>query len=122
LNIIYIIIGLFLTDKGRNYAISQKSLITEMYKSMGKISKGLYAVSQISFRPSMYVFYIVVLIFSQIAFLEPNLIPFNLGDFFQSIEYGLLILIAYDNLKVLLMKEYEWFKKNVDPEVEDSDK
>ncbi|MCL2687674.1 MAG: hypothetical protein FWE58_03990 [Methanobrevibacter sp.] len=117
LNIIYIVIGLFLTDKGRKYAILKKDLITEMYKNeMGKITRTIYAISQISFRPSMYVFYIVVLIFSQIASLEPSLIPFNLGDFFHSIEYGLLILMAYDGLKVLLIKEWQWFKENVNPE------
>ena len=121
LNVIYIIIGLYLTDKGHEYAISKKTTITEMYKNMGKISKFLYGVSQISFRPSMYVFYIIVLIFSQITFLEPGLIPFSLGNFFQSIEYGLLILMAYDNLKALLKKEWQWFKENVDPEVNDND-
>jgi len=114
LNIIYIIIGLFLTDKGRKFAISQKNLIKEMYKNMGRISKVFYAVSQISFRPSMYVFYIIVLIISQIASLEPSLIPFSLGNFFHSIESGILILITYDSLKVLLIKEWKWFKENVD--------
>ena len=116
LNIFYIIFGLFLTDKGRKFGLSKKNEIIEVYKEMGKVSKKFFDFSQVSFRPSMYVFYIVVLIFSNLSLHEKNLIPFKLEDFFRSIEYGILILMAYDNLKVLLIKEWQWYKENVAPE------
>ncbi|MCL2436377.1 MAG: hypothetical protein FWD09_09625 [Lentimicrobiaceae bacterium] len=116
LNILYIILGLFLADKGRKFGLSKKNEIIEMYKGMGKITKTIFDFSQVSFRPSMYVFYIIVLIFSNLSLHERNLIPFNLEDFFSSIEYGILILMAYDNLKALLINEWQWFKENVAPE------
>jgi len=116
LNILYIIIGLFAADKGRKFGLLKRSTIIETYKDMGKIAKTFYGFSQVSFRPSMYVFYILVLIFSNLTLHEKNLIPFNLEDFFRSIEYGILILMAYDNLKILLIKEWQWFKENVAPE------
>ena len=121
LNILYIIVGLYSTDKARKFALSKKDQIIDMYKRMGRVTKVLYAASQVSFRPSMYVFYIIVLVISQIAFLEPGLVPYGLGDFFNSIGYGLLILITYDSLTVLLRKEWKWFKENVSPDPADTD-
>ena len=116
LNILYIIFGLFLADKGRKFGLLKKNVIIEVYKEMGKVSKAFYDFSQVSFRPSMYVFYIIVLIFSNLTLHEKNLIPLHLEDFFRSIEYGILILMAYDNLKILLIKEWQWYKENVAPE------
>jgi len=69
----------------------------------------------------MYVFYILVLIFSQMYAFESGIMPYYLGNYFNPIEYGLLILITFDSLKVLLLNEWQWFKKNVDPETNDKD-
>ncbi|MCL2441454.1 MAG: hypothetical protein FWD14_06915 [Treponema sp.] len=121
LNIIYIIIGLIITDKARNFGLLKRDLIIEIYKEMGIIFKTFYAVTQVSFRPGMYVFYILVLIFSQMYTFESDIMPYYLGNFFHSIEYGLLVLITFDSLKVLLLNEWKWFKKNVDPEINDKD-
>jgi len=113
LNLIYIVLGLFLTDKARKYAIAKKSEIKKVYdEEFGPIGKKLYASTQITFRTTMYIFYIGILILSRLSALESNPIPFNLGDFFHSLEYGLLILIAYDNVKVLLEKDLQWFDEN----------
>ena len=122
LNVVYIIVGLYFTDKGRKFGLSRRDEIIETYKEMGKIMRTIFAASQVSFRPSMYVFYILILVISQVYVLRPGLIPNHLGDFFRSLEYGLLILLAYDNLKVLLIKEWQWFKENVSPEANDLNK
>jgi len=59
----------------------------------------------------MYMFYIVVLVLSRVEILKPGLIPFRLGDFFLSLEYGILVLFAFDQLFALLVSDMRWFRK-----------
>ncbi|MCL2701983.1 MAG: hypothetical protein FWE91_00025 [Defluviitaleaceae bacterium] len=59
-------------------------------------------------------FYIAVLILSRVTILRPELIHVELRDFFVSLEYGLILLIVFDKLRELMMKDREWFKENLE--------
>jgi len=113
LNIVFIIIGLSLDGIARRYATRNAPLIKEMYASMGFVLKAIYIISQGFLRTSMYIFYAAVLIFSSISTLRPHLIPFGLGEFFLSIEYGILLLFVVDNLKALFKSDKQWLKDNL---------
>ena len=64
---------------------------TAFSKMMNLISKGG------SFKTGLYLFYIVLLICSAIASVEPDLLDLgSYSAYFQSTEYGILILIAAD--------------------------
>jgi len=113
LNILLIIIMLFCDDKAHRYAERKTTEIREVFAEMN-IALKIFFVFSIGFvKTGMYIFYMIGLIISKIAELEPNLVPFGLGYFFKSIEYGLILLFVLDNLKELTKKDAQWLKKNV---------
>ena len=61
----------------------------------------------------MYQFYMVATILSVVTRLRPEFLPVELGNFFSSIEYGILLLLVFDNIKVLLEKDSKWFRQHI---------
>ena len=113
LNIIFIVIGLSIDRIARRFATNKAPQIREMYSEMGIFLKAVYILSQGFIRTAMYLFYAAVMIFSGVATFRPNLIPFGLVDFFLSIEYGLILLLVFDNLRGLFISDRQWLKDNL---------
>ncbi|MCL2836472.1 MAG: hypothetical protein FWE00_07060 [Defluviitaleaceae bacterium] len=115
LNIVYIAAVLLLDNAAHRFAAKKANTIRHMlYRDMGPISRNIYILTQGFCRTGMYMFYIAVLILSRVTILRPELIHVELRDFFVSLEYGLILLIVFDKLRELMMKDREWFKENLE--------
>ena len=112
-NILLIIVMLTCDRLARRFAEKRESDIRTMYAEMGVISKAVYQFSQGFIRTSLYMFYIVALILSGVNSLKPALMPYDLGNFFSSIEYGVILLFAFDTLIGLLEKDKKWIIMNL---------
>jgi hypothetical protein len=76
----------------------------------------LWYCGSASFKSSLYIFYFVMLICFAIVSAEPNFpILSNMRYYFQSLEYGILILFAGDNFLKQLFKDQKG-KQEVDRE------
>ena len=114
LNIVYIIIVLFLDYKARRFAERRSDeLRSALYTEMSPISSILFMLTQGFNLTAMYIFYIVILVLSQVTTFKPDLIPLELGDFFTSLEYGIILLVVFDRLRELLIMDINWFEENL---------
>jgi len=118
LNIVIIVSGLYLDKAARRFAKkSEQILRNELFEAQKtlfiRVSKVMYTFSQVFFRTTMYQFYMVATILSVVTRLRPDFLPVELGNFFTSIEYGILLLLVFDNIKVLLEKDSNWFRQHI---------
>jgi len=67
--------------------------------------------SWVSFKTVLYVFYIFILIASQIIKFEPDLVGGSLKNFIIANEYSILILVAYDQLTSQFSKDRDRIDK-----------
>ncbi|MDR3063560.1 MAG: hypothetical protein LBU40_05410 [Methanobrevibacter sp.] len=67
--------------------------------------------NNISFKTILYLFYVFILILSQIIDNNPTLVSENLANFILSNNYSILLLIALDMLIGQVSKERERMKK-----------
>ncbi|MCL2195712.1 MAG: hypothetical protein FWB76_07165 [Oscillospiraceae bacterium] len=75
-------------------------------KRNGMFSRFLYWESLISFKTTLYLFYIFILIISRVFTLEPQLIFHEVFySFVLSIEYGLILVVVFDKLIDHLAKD-----------------
>jgi len=65
----------------------------------------------VSYKTALYLFYILILFFSQIINSYPTLINENLKNFVSANEYSILILIAVDLLARQFLKDRETSKE-----------
>ena len=113
LNIAAIVIMLYLDGVAHRFAARKAHDIRKAYADMGAFLKAIFLLGQGFTRTGMYMFYIVALVLSRFEILRPGLIPFDLGDFFISIEYGIILLFAFDTLKGLFVKDKRWFDEKL---------
>jgi len=118
LNIAMIITGLFLDNAARRFAKKSEHILrNELFEGQktlfGKAAKIMYIFSQVFFRTTMYQFYMVATILSVVTRLRPGFLPIELGNFFSSIEYGILLLLVFDNIKILFEKDGKWFRQHI---------
>jgi len=126
LSIVIIVAGLYMDKLGRKFAkkserIIRKELFIEQKTLFGKAARTMYTFSLVFVRTTMYQFYMVATILSVVTKLRPELLPFKLGDFFSAIEYGILLLLVFDNIKVLTEKDSIWFKQHIGLDKGDKD-
>ncbi|MGL4670359.1 MAG: hypothetical protein ACRCVG_07210 [Methanobacteriaceae archaeon] len=82
--------------------IQSKDIVTglmkekDMEKSYNSI-QGLID-SAISFKTELYLFYVFILIFSQIIDFSPELVSEDLANFILANSYSILLLIAFDRI------------------------
>jgi hypothetical protein len=100
-NLGIIIIALTFDELTFKYFQSKK--IVKQIKKEKDIKKAYYTIqsfldSFISFKTILYLFYIFILIASQIIDFYPTLINENLVNFILANRYSILILIAFDRL------------------------
>jgi hypothetical protein len=113
LNIAAIVIMLFLDNAAHRFAAKKANEIRRVYAGMGVVLKAVFLLGQGFTRTAMYMFYIVALVLSKIEALSPDLMPFELGDFFVSIEYGIILLFAFDTFRELLKTDKKWFEEKL---------
>jgi len=63
--------------------------------------------SFVSFKTVLYIFYIFILVFSQILDFYPELIGGNIGNFVNANSYSILLLIAFDQVIGQFSKDRE---------------
>ena len=95
LTIDYIIHGV-LQSKG--FIITEKNY---------RFARFLYLDSLVSFKTTVYLFYIIVLVVSQIISFRPTPANAEIANFFTTIEYGILFVIALDTLIGSVFKDME---------------
>jgi len=95
LTVDYIIHGI-LQSKG--FVITEKSY---------RLARFLYLDSLVSFKTTVYLFYIVVLVVSQIISFRPTPANEEIANFFVTIEYGILFVIALDTLIGSVFKDMD---------------
>jgi len=113
LNIIAIVVMLYLDGIAHKFAVRRAHDIRAAYADMGAALRAVFLLGIGFTRTGMYIFYIVALILSRFQALRPDLMPFALGDFFASIEYGIILLFAFDTLKGLFAKDRQWFDEKL---------
>jgi undecaprenyl pyrophosphate phosphatase UppP len=64
-----------------------------------------HTLNFISFRTALYLFYIIVLIFSRVAILSPDLLNEDIQNFVLSVEYCLILLVVFDKFIVYLTND-----------------
>jgi len=68
-------------------------------------ARWVYFESLISFKTTIYLFYIFVLIVSRISVIDPTLVSEDFRSFLMSIEYGLILVVAFDKLSEHFFKD-----------------
>ncbi|MCL2574737.1 MAG: hypothetical protein FWE34_09335 [Defluviitaleaceae bacterium] len=101
-NVVFIIILL----------IIDKLLHAELLSDKFKVTKRnyfyaiwMYFENLISFKTTIYVFYIFILITSRVTTIDPTLVSEDFRNFVLSIEYGLILVVAFDKLMEHLFKD-----------------
>ena len=129
LNIVMIILGLHLDKVARRFADKsaptiRKELFSERGTVFARIARVLYTVSLGFFRTTMYQFYMIATVLAVVTTHLYDFLPFELSNFFSSIEYGILLLLVFDNIKVLTAKDSTWFRQHIglDLQREDSER
>jgi len=103
-NIVSMVIFLFLDKLGTN------QLLSKNLKVDGN-TIWLYLTSMVSFKTTLYLFYAFILIVSRVSLLEPGIIDPEFQRFVLSIEYTLVLLVAYDKFFEHLTKDDQRLRK-----------
>ena len=101
-NIIFIIILLVYDKIAQTRMQSPKFVIT---KRNYFIALWMHIENYISFKTTLYIFYIFILIASRVTTIDPTLVSEDFRNFVLSIEYGLILVIAFDKLVEHLFKD-----------------
>ncbi|MCL2150047.1 MAG: hypothetical protein FWH51_03840 [Dehalococcoidia bacterium] len=100
-NLVIIILGLTVDELGIRTYQSEKYVMRmkqekDVEKSVSYLQRGLNIA--VSFKTDLYLFYIFVLIVSQIIDFNPTLADEVFGNFIRIASHGILLLIALDML------------------------
>ena len=131
-NLALIILTLAIDEYYMKKLMKSDELIIQMMKGEDSkkkyrsIQRGLNNVG--SFKADVYLFYILILVFSQIIEYRPALVGESLGAFFHVNSYSILLLLAFDTLAGQYSKDRERMKTILDriekslPETQDTEK
>ena len=113
-NIALIVIGVMLDELTPRMYQSKRTI--EQIKEEEDKEKTLRIVqshmdSFVSYKTSLYLFYIFILIISQIIDFDPELVGEDLGNFINATKYSILLLISYDFLLEQFSKDRRRMKK-----------
>ena len=107
-NIAFIIIFLLLDKLANDILLSKEMIITKKNYFLAGL---VHTVSYISFKTTLYLFYAFILIASRMSLLEPNLFNDVFRGFVLSIEYCLILLVAFDKFIEHLLKDDKRIKR-----------
>lgn len=109
-NLAFIVLGLAL-DAFALKALDPKSIATDLETERNKEASlrlvWLYLDSFISFKTALYLFYIIILVVSQLAVFNPGLVGEDMGNFLHVNQFNLVVLIAFDRFTVHFAKDRE---------------
>ena len=106
LNLLFIVVILLLEKRIDSIMLSRNFAITPQTKRRTVIiEKTLYLAHMVSFKTSLYLFYIVILLVSRAAALEPDIISDYIRTYIHSIEYCVLLLIPFDKFLEQVLKD-----------------
>ena len=97
------IVGFLVLDKVVNDILLDKEYI--ITKENYLITMVVHSLSLISFRTILYLFYTFILIASRVSILEPELLNDEFRSFVFSIEYCLILLVAFDKFIEQLLRD-----------------
>jgi hypothetical protein len=100
-NLALIVAGLVLDElsiRGLESEMTAEKIKTEKEKRQYYSMVRWLAGSYVSFKTVLYLFYIIILVASQIIAFNPALVSENLGNFVLANNYSILFLIAIDML------------------------
>ena len=107
-NLALIIIGLGI-DAYMYKMLESKKLVQEL-KEEKNPEKGYRYIQNlldnyVSFKTSLYLFYVIILVLSQIIVFYPTLFSENISHFIMANNYSILLLIAFDMLSSQFSKD-----------------
>ena len=100
-NLVLIILGLAV-DSSIHKTLQSKNLAKQL-KDEKNPEQGYRFIqfvidNYVSFKTTLYIFYVIILVFSQIIAFYPTLLSANISNFILANNYSILILIAFDML------------------------
>ena len=101
-NITFIVAFLLLDKLATETLLSKELVIT---KKNCLIAGTIHMFSFISFKTTLYLFYSFILIVSRVSILEPSLVNYDFQRFVFSIEYCLILVVAFDKFSEYLQKD-----------------
>jgi len=107
-NIVFIVGFIALDKLANDILLSDELVIT---KKNYYVAMVLHATSYVSFKTVLYLFYTFILIVSRISILEPNLMSADFRGFVLSIEYCLILVVAFDKFSEHLLKDDRRIKR-----------
>jgi len=107
-NIVFIALLLVL-DKLINETLLSKELV--ITKANYFFAMLVHILSFISFKTVLYLFYTFILVISRVSILEPDLFSESFRGFVLSIEYCLILVVAFDKFTEYLSKDTERIKR-----------
>jgi len=103
---IFFIIAMLLMDMLANHYLSKEDFVEANHSKLHNFfSKLLFFSHFVSFKTSLYLFYVVMLVVSRISILETDIINPYLRTFIYSVEYGVLLLVPLDKFIDLLIRD-----------------
>jgi len=82
----------------------------EITKKNYRFARYMYMDSYISVRTTVYLFYIIILVVSQILSFSPTSTNEDFMNFILTVEYGIILVIAFDTLIGAIFKDMERIK------------
>ena len=105
---VVLIIVILLIDKlilarmqSKEFIVTKKNYIFALW---------MHIENYVSFRTTIYLFYIFILVASRVSTIDPGLVSEDFRSFVLSIEYGLILVIAFDKLIEHLYKDIKRVK------------
>ena len=102
------IIAMLILDKiihskmqSRDFLITKKSRLFWLW---------MHVENFVSFKSTIYLFYIFILVISRVSTINPKLISADFRNFVLSIEYGLVLVVAFDKLTEHIFKDIKRVK------------
>jgi hypothetical protein len=107
-NIAFIIIFLIFDKIANDVLHSEEFVITKRNFPIAMLT---HTISFISFKTTLYLFYTFILIVSRVSLLAPETFNNTFQSFVLSIEYCLILLVAFDKFIEHLMKDDRRIKR-----------
>ena len=111
-NLIFIVSILLLEKLIDRIILSKRFVVNEQTPPyMIAAAKLLYVTHTISFKTALYAYYLIILLVSRAAVLEPAVISDHIRIYIHSVEYCVLLLIPFDKFTDQLIKDDKRTKK-----------
>lgn len=103
-NMVMIILSLTLDSIIHGVLQSKDFVLT---KKNYRFARFMYMDSYVSFRTTVYLFYIIILVVSQVLSFIPTPVNEDIEKFTTTIEYGIILVIAFDALIASVFKDMD---------------